>query len=158
MATSTPNYGLHQWEAKEQFRRTDFNEGFKKIDTVLAEMDSNKADAASANSNFISISTRLHLLERRCEVLYGQYTGDGSSRRLISLYTTPKLVLVESVHGMRTSYGYGGMAVEGYPCANGTHTIVEITTNGFYVFESGSYAATNENNAIYRYLVVQSEA
>ena len=35
MATYTPNYGLHQWEAGDNFLRTDFNADFSKIDTAL---------------------------------------------------------------------------------------------------------------------------
>ena len=36
MATYTANYQLHQWVPEDQFRRTDFNQDFQKIDTALA--------------------------------------------------------------------------------------------------------------------------
>ena len=37
MATYTTNYGLHQWEASDDFLRTDFNTDFAKIDAALGE-------------------------------------------------------------------------------------------------------------------------
>ena len=36
MSTTTQNYGLHQWEAGDNFLRTDFNEDNAKIDAALA--------------------------------------------------------------------------------------------------------------------------
>ena len=38
MANYTQHYQLHQWEPEDNFLRTDFNEDFKKIDTVLADL------------------------------------------------------------------------------------------------------------------------
>lgn len=37
MATSTPNYGLHQWGSQERPLRTEFNQDFQKIDTGLGK-------------------------------------------------------------------------------------------------------------------------
>ena len=34
MATYTSNYQLHQWEASDDFLRTDFNTDFQKIDAA----------------------------------------------------------------------------------------------------------------------------
>ena len=39
MAIYTPNYGLHQWVPEDQFRREEFNEDFKKIDTKLGQTE-----------------------------------------------------------------------------------------------------------------------
>ena len=36
MANYTDNYQLHQWEAGDDFLRTDFNEDFAKIDAAIA--------------------------------------------------------------------------------------------------------------------------
>lgn len=40
MATYTPNYGFHQWEATDNFLRTDFNTDFGKIDASIAKTES----------------------------------------------------------------------------------------------------------------------
>ena len=59
MATYTTNYGLHQWEASDDFLRTDFNTDFAKIDAALGE----KADGED--------------LADKCGAVTGTYTGDG---------------------------------------------------------------------------------
>ena len=38
MATYTEHYGLHQWEAADDFLRTDFNTDFQKIDGALGTL------------------------------------------------------------------------------------------------------------------------
>ena len=58
MADYTPNYGLHQWAPGDQFRRTDFNEDFLKLDTALGQ----KAEASSTSSSISSINSAIDAL------------------------------------------------------------------------------------------------
>ena len=56
MASYTANYGLHQWEAADDFLRTDFNTDFGIIDGALAGLEDGKA-----------------------ETVFGSYTGSGEA-------------------------------------------------------------------------------
>ena len=67
MATYTTNYQLHQWEASDDFLRTDFNTDFQKIDEALAG---------------------------KPEIVTGSYLGIGGTRA-ISLGFEPEAVLVD---------------------------------------------------------------
>ena len=59
MATYTPNYGLHQWESSDYFRRTDFNEDFSQIDTALAaQNDLSGARAAALGHDLYNLLLR----------------------------------------------------------------------------------------------------
>ncbi|WP_186566468.1 hypothetical protein [Lawsonibacter celer] len=66
MAGYTNNYQLHQWEAGDDFLRTDFNEDFVKIDAALGKLS----------------------------VEVGSYVGDGTSERTIALGCTPRAVIL----------------------------------------------------------------
>ena len=71
MASYTANYGLHQWEATDNFLSTDFNTDFGIIDGALTGLESDKP-----------------------ELVAGSYAGDGAMSRTISLGAAPKAVLV----------------------------------------------------------------
>ena len=157
MATYTPNYGLHQWVPEDNFLRMDFNEDFQKIDTALAEMESSKADSGSTSTQISSINSAISDLEARDRVMVGMYTGDGKATKDIELGLSPKAVLVESPHGMRSGSGtgsYGGMATGQQNCHNGIHVIISTYYDGFQVWQESGYAQLNVQNQIYRYLVV----
>ena len=67
MATYTTNYQLHQWEASDDFLRTDFNTDFQKLDEALAG---------------------------KPEIVTGSYIGHGGAQE-ISLGFEPEAVLVD---------------------------------------------------------------
>ncbi len=103
----TQNYQLHQWEATDDFLRTEFNENFGKLDEALG---------------------------KKTEVVIGVYIPDNTEERFIDLGFTPKAVLVVGSTG---EMGYvtsgmtvvrGGLALPGH---NLSDTLLEITTNGF---------------------------
>ena len=50
MATSTPNYGLHQWECGDQIRRTELNQDLGKLDTALKAAEEQAATDSAAAS------------------------------------------------------------------------------------------------------------
>ena len=69
MASYTANYGLHQWEAADDFLRTDFNADHLLIDTALA----GKGDFS-----------------------FGQYTGNGAETGVtLTLPFAPKAVVLQ---------------------------------------------------------------
>ena len=73
MASYTTNYGLHQWEASDNFLRTDFNTDFGIIDQILGELSG-------------------------CLVI-GSYTGDGTGDRAIDLGFRPRILLLSGRFG-----------------------------------------------------------
>lgn len=69
MASYTANYGLHQWEAADNFLRTDFNTDHQLIDAALAG---------------------------KAEMVTGSYVGDGVDGRTISLGFKPRAVVIKN--------------------------------------------------------------
>ena len=156
MAETTPNYGLHQWTVRDGIRREELNEDLAKIDEALAE----KAESSAVNSELSELESRLQTLQMtlavRLQVVYGDYTGDGSASRTILLSKKPMIVLVESENGKRSGSGsgaYGGMATQLVTCGCGDQMIVEVISGGFRVFQKTGYAETNATGMVYRYLV-----
>ena len=140
MATYTTNYQLHQWEATDDFLRTDFNEDFAKIDAA--------------------IRSALETGQAKPEVVTGSYTGNNAEYREIDLGFRPKAVILfcreyDSV-----------MAYEGRPRPShtGDKTMLTTTDNGFQVYY-GYYRSgltdydyrpvTNKSGEEYRYLAVK---
>ena len=80
----TKNYQLHQWEATDDFLRTEFNENFTKLDAVL------KTGLSGLEAG----------LGEKIGVVIGTYAGrqttpEASTRR-IELGFRPKMVLLAS--------------------------------------------------------------
>ena len=140
LATYTTNYQLHQWEASDDFLRTDFNEDFAKIDAV--------------------IRSAVETAQAKPEVIAGSYSGNSGENREIALGFRPKAVILfcreyDSV-----------MAYEGRPRLShtGDKTMLTTTDNGFQVYY-GSYSSglntydyrpvTNKSGEEYRYLAVK---
>ena len=143
MATYTTNYGLHQWEASDDFLRTDFNTDFAKIDAAVK-----------------GVSDTIPGL------ILGSYTGDGASSKVITLGFQPKAVLLFRRGVEAANDRYALMASPGFPCLSNRDNVkmLEITEQGFKViystYDAGNYYAdhlpvTNESGAEYRYLAIQ---
>ena len=137
MATYTPNYGLHQWEAGDNFLRTDFNADFSKIDTALGS---------------------------KAGLVTGSYTGDGEASQTISLGFTPRAVLLLLATGHISYNGsrYGGLAFPDAPVTNdwedassGT-TVLAIVEGGFQVYyDYEEDVFTNFGDYLFRYLALR---
>ena len=153
MADYTQNYGLHQWAPGDQFRRTDFNEDFLKLDTALGQ----KAEASSTSSSISSINSAIDALEGRVQVVVGQYTGSGTLPRTISLGFTPRAVLLEHQSGERIdgSSVFGGLFSPDMPLVNESHTYAEVVTGGFRLNNIQYYNQLNVSGARYTYLAFQ---
>ena len=137
MASYTEHYGLHQWEATDDFLRTDFNADHQLIDAALAGLEEDKA-----------------------EIVVGSYVGNGASSRSISLGFRPRAVLLENNMGERKGFGFqdshGGLALENGPLmGNGQEDdILYIQSTGFRVCNEGNYYL-NSDNATYYYLALR---
>ena len=128
LATFTEHYGLHQWEATDDFLRTDFNTDFAKIDEAIGK---------AAEKDYVA----------------GTYTGDGAAERVIELGFQPSVMFLERSTGERgASYGkpVAGMLLPGFPLNGST----EITQTGFKVYHGTTVADPQQNSvgAVYRYL------
>ena len=131
LATYTANYGLHQWEASDNFLRTDFNTDFSLIDGALGELAEDKA-----------------------EVVFGSYQGTyiggssgGAYSQDINLGWKPEAVLVFANNGSSSG-------LEDLPCQLATSasagTDLAITDNGFTVMDELNTRAFG----IYRYIAL----
>ena len=127
MATYTTNYQLHQWEASDDFLRTDFNTDFQKIDAALGA----KAEAEETQAE----------LEKKAEVVKGTYTGNGGTLA-VNLGFRPKAVVVS--RNYYTATAVPGMASIG----------ISITATGFQVQQVSSNIPFNTAGNTYNYLAI----
>ena len=128
MASYTANYGLHQWEAADDFLRTDFNTDFGIIDTALGE---------------------------KAEFVTGTYTGDGEETRGIELGFAARAVILINYFGVAsinpsTGDQPGGIAIRGGSC----HPGLVLTETGFQVRFDNNYQTNNEGQ-LYSWLAVK---
>ena len=151
----TQNYQLHQWEATDDFLRTEFNENFTKLDEAVA------AEVAARAGAVNGLNTALG---KKTEVVTGTYTGDGTKGRAVALGFRPKAVLVISSDGrLNATYGYyGGLAVTGGPVAVKDNEVIALTATGFQVSHTTAshanyteYFTANEKSKVYHYLAVK---
>ena len=128
MATYTEHYGLHQWEAADDFLRTDFNADFAAIDGALGA---------------------------KCEMTVGSYVGDGEESRTISLPFQPQAVLLTNSEGetYRFPETTGGLALAGHPLASYQYgdPCLAVAGSGFQVGQSDRYVNTNATGRAYHY-------
>lgn len=135
MASYTANYGLHQWEAADDFLRTDFNTDFQKIDEALG--------------------AAYTLAESRADLVTGTYTGDGQASRTISLGFTPVWFLSFDSAGHSAIQGscYGGLALTGSGVTHGSGYGLQIVEGGIQVgYEATISLRTNTSGQIYYYI------
>jgi hypothetical protein len=100
----TENYGLHVWEAGDDFLREEFNENFSLIDAGIAE---------------------------KATVVIGTYTGTNTSEREIVVGFRPSMVILVNKNGSFTSSRYaGGIIGLEVESING----MRLTDQGFKVY------------------------
>ena len=124
MATYTEHYGLHQWEASDDFLRTDFNTDFQKIDAALGE---------------------------KPDIVFGSYAGDGNYPRAFNLGFQPRAVLLFSNAG-HTNAGssiFGGLFAPGKPLGYPTSPVAQVSETGWTAIAN----TTNRSGDGYFYLV-----
>ncbi len=88
----TPNYGLSQWEASDQFSRLDFNADNAKLDAALKGLSDGKASSGSVSSLASRVASLEGGITKKADkttlssvessmvrIATGQYTGNGLS-------------------------------------------------------------------------------
>lgn len=132
MPNKTTNYQLNQWEASDDFLRTDFNEDNAKIEAAL---------------------------DTKAEIVAGTYTGDGKASQTISLGFTPKALLTTNKYGQMcdstgSNWYYGGLVLPDHPIMYSTKPVLEVTEDGFkvYNYSDVEYIKTNSSGAVYHYI------
>ena len=124
MPKKTEGYQLNQWEANDDFLRTDFNEDNAKIEEAL---------------------------NQKCEVVFGTYKGDGTTIREIVLGFQPKAVILDNHRGVRNNQlsgvPYGGIF---FPDASLNDGAV-ITETGFRVLQDTNHFC-NYSGWTYHYI------
>ena len=137
MAAYTANYQLHQWVPEDQFRRTDFNQDFQKIDATLAGLKA----LADGKAGTAALEAVQELAQGRARAVVGGYIGDGFNPREIEVGATPMGLFLLTPFG-----GYFNLFT------GGTVNQLTITSNGFRT-ETGSLPV-NSNNVIYTFLAI----
>ena len=173
MGTKTPNYQLNQWEATDNFLRTDFNEDNRKIDSALKALDDEvktKASQADLNSLTSTVATKANQtdlvngLAKKCEAVVGSYTGEAASlgygegrTKDVTLGFRPKALFITtggSFSGATSIVLFGTMSSE----SNGK-VICKLTDSGFTVGTAmyGNdpiYPELNSKGHTYHYLAI----
>ena len=137
----TKHYQLNQWDAADRVLREDFNADNRLLDEKIQQ----------------HIQSQLHLTEQQRErlenpgYLIGSYTGDGTTKRTISVAQAIGFGFVfmvgEGLHYAVTTLGENHifsavMTPQG--CSKG----VSITSGGFTVLQSGSSTPDGKKNML----------
>lgn len=162
----TTNYNLCQWEASDQVNRTDFNEDNQKTEAGLNSLStqittlSNQlksletsltASIASANSYIKSVESASYS-ESNLPMIFGTYTGTGSSSATINIGFKPSAVFVVMGGGSfhYGSYQTAGMATSvqdayGLTTSGGSTNCIMLTSTGFTVYHYENIHKPNLN-------------
>ena len=135
---------------------------------LTAETTARAGETASLGSRMSAaestITTHTSQIAQKSELYLGTYTGNGSESRFISIGFAPRMVLVMR-SGVSVFYQdgnnenvAGGMALEGSPANYGGDTCIQISGNGFYVYEDSTARVImrlNTNSQKYFYLALK---
>ena len=120
----TEHYGLHIWEAGDDFLLQEINENFNLLDRGIFE---------------------------KSNVMVGVYSGTGSVPLTIELGFAPKGVIIDNQEGVRgTSPPVGGSFQEGHPIIHSKIVQAEVTDTGF-IIHGRNLTLSNWN---YYYMVI----
>lgn len=158
MATTTPNYSLHQWGTGEQLLRTTLNEALWDIDTAMhqAQTEVNTALKGKANtSDLSSLQSQLSgkasvsslnslsaTVGTKCRAVVGMYTGTGSLLN-ISLGGQPKAVMLIFLFDTLCAIENGGKTSQ-----------LAVTSSGFSVDPGISGLNFNLSGTTYKYVAL----
>ena len=137
-------------------------ENFDSIDKSIGEYNTHKNNTeihhTHANKALLDEITtdKVEKWDSKSEVVFGTYTGDGSTSRFINLGFTPVAVEIHSTDGSQsTGWGagnfdsYGGLALNGHPCGDSQGNGIKIIENGFNVSYIEYRWMTNRKNNTY---------
>lgn len=101
--------------------------------------------------------------DSKSDVVFGVYTGDGTEERTINLGFKPTAVVVYNDEGRQHStpsgsstFGYGGLALDGYPCDAGNGSVIEICNTGFKIGYTNSFKCSNYKNTTYYFIAYKN--
>lgn len=139
----TSNYGLKQWETWEVPGQASANAALTAIDGALAGLCA-AIDQVEA------------LAESRADLVFGSYTGTGTSKRTINLGFTPAWIFVLRETG-EADTGNGGLAAPGFPAIrDSSKNAISVVTNGIQVGYEFSYGPwTNDSGTVFYYIAAR---
>ena len=113
------------------------------------------------NNNFENLQQQLDddiaTLKEDGAIVFGTYTGNGSTTRTINLGFNPTAVLIFDTIGRtysKNDYVFGGLALRGHPIEptiSGQQSALTVTSNGFTV-ASNIDAQTNSSDKVYYFI------
>ena len=136
MANYTDNYQLHQWEAGDDFLRTDFNEDFQKIDAALGTIPKIAAGSYRGTGTHGTLETKQ--LEIGFAARLVLIMRDDYNSQLSGLFLRP------------CQHGLGGFDNNSNPILTWTDTGVSWTANG----NSMAAGLLNDKDVTYRWWAI----
>ena len=139
LATYTANYGLHQWEATDDFLRTDFNTDHQLIDAALGELAEGKAEA-----------------------VYGSYAGSGEAgtdaKNSLSFPFQPGMVILQGTEHQFVTLAvlpYWEGDAKGIYAVGGTTLSVDCEGNTVRWWANYSTEQFNDAGKTYYYMCIK---
>ena len=137
--------------------------------TSLTNTVNTKADKTTVTSLTNTVNTKASqtaldalsaTVAAKCELVFGTYTGDGTTTRSFNLGFAPKAVFVCSQEGVAGYLwekigSYGGLALPGAPLTMGDSVFLTVTNTGFQINVPDYHVRINENGNVYRYFAVR---
>lgn len=133
-------------------------ENFDRIDKSIGEYNTHKNNTeihhTHANKALLDEITtdKVEKWDSKSEVVFGTYTGDGSTSRFINLGFTPVAVEVYTYTGKQggatggvNNHFLGGLALNGHPC----YQIIEVVENGFNIGVVDDSHKSNQQGLVY---------
>ena len=140
MASYTTNYQLHQWEANDDFLRTDFNEDFAKIDAAIKGVETAANTALAGKASQMALEAVEAMASGKAEFTLGTYIGNGSNKTVSVGFRAKALFICDGT--------YDTLLVQG-----GDHPLLSLTDSGFSVKYISAYGSTpNKENSLYAFL------
>lgn len=100
--------------------------------------------------------------DSKSDVIFGVYTGNGESERVIELGFEPTAVVVYRDDGWQSggwngglTYYSGGLAMRGYVTSRSSQNMISVCENGFKVYSAGE-ANTNINDTKYYFIAYKN--
>ena len=160
----TENYGLCQWEATDNFVRTEFNQDNAKIDAALKALEDTKAGqvdlealsaAVSGKADQTALESLSDTVALKGRIKAGTYAGTGSSKgdsQRIEVGFPVQAVLIEDPAGLRAGSDdtvKGGLAVSGGPLTRIGLTMAVVSGTGFTVYHNDANTVNRSGNTYY---------
>ena len=134
------------------------------FDAALSEKLNGKADQTALHAEIAAREETDAQVAKKCEVVFGTYTGDGQESQYISLGFAPTAVFSLETNG-NVCLNYngvksaGGLALPDCPVqsisSQNSFDVVKIEGNGFRVYYTQDRALSNQQDKTYVYLAIR---